>query len=213
MDEPVLELQDDAAVVVQAEDESSDTPTLKFDEEEGSDDGDDDDDPPPAGDVGDKEVTITKTVRRKKSPSVLLSEADERLVATWLETDGHFIYDKGNRSYKDRAKCHKAFQDLGKKMDPPKTAEELRTWWYSVRSRFGRLTTSKSGQGASQSSKRLTDRERWILDVFHFLKPHIVRQRKPSMLGLKQVRIQSCLSILVLLCPCKATFKYLLLST
>ena len=132
------------------------------------------------------DVVVTKVRRRKKAPPVLISEENEKLIATWLETEGHYVYDKGNKDYKKSEKTAAAFEKLGKSLDPPITANQLRTWFYSIRSRFGRLTTEKSGQAAH--NRRLTDRERWILDIFSFLKPHIVRQRKTKMIGLTEVR-------------------------
>ncbi|KAG0722849.1 hypothetical protein GWK47_043780 [Chionoecetes opilio] len=56
------------------------------------------------------------------------------------------------------------------------------TWFTSFRPRFGRLTNLKSGDGA----KRLTERENWIMNMFQFLKLHIVRQKKPRTLGMLQ---------------------------
>lgn len=40
-----------------------------------------------------------------------------------------------------------------------------------MRTTYGRLTKTVSGQG----SKIMTDRERWIVDKFSFLKGHIAR--------------------------------------
>ncbi|XP_066957984.1 uncharacterized protein [Macrobrachium rosenbergii] len=74
-----------------------------------------------------------------------------------------------------------AFEEKGQSLVPPVSGRELRTWFTSLRSRFGLLTAEKSGQG---TGRRLTDREKWILNIFHFLKPHIVHQRKPKVLGL-----------------------------
>lgn len=121
---------------------------------------------------------------RKKNPSVILSEENERLVGEWLETEAEFIYNKGLTAYKDKAKVWRAFEEKGQSLVPPVSGRELRTWFTSLRSRFGRLTAEKSGQG---TGRRLTDREKWILNIFHFLKPHIVRQRKPKVLGLPMV--------------------------
>lgn len=50
-------------------------------------------------------------------------------------------------------------------------AKALRRWYDSMRTRFGKLTLTKSGQGANER----TDRDRWILDTFSFLSKHIVR--------------------------------------
>ncbi|XP_064120238.1 uncharacterized protein LOC135224845 [Macrobrachium nipponense] len=120
----------------------------------------------------------------KKSLCVILSDENERLVGEWLEHEAQFIYNKRMAAYKDKAKVWKAFDDKGMSLRPPVTGNELRTWFTSLKSRFGRLTAEKSGQGAS---RRLTDQEKWMLNIFHFLKPHIIRQKKPKMSGLPMV--------------------------
>lgn len=111
------------------------------------------------------------------------------MLGEWLEEEAEFIYNKGLTEYKDKAKVYHAFDEKAKTLNPPISSQALHTWFYSLRSRFGRLTAEKSGQG---SSRRLTDRERWILNIFLFLRPHIVRQGKPKVLGLPQVRYSVC---------------------
>ena len=48
---------------------------------------------------------------------------------------------------------------------------ELHTWYKTVRTQFGKLSKRKSGDG----SRELSDRDRWVLTSFDFLKTHIVR--------------------------------------
>ena len=120
-------------------------------------------------------------VKKKiKSQHVTISKEDEKKIAEFIENSADYIFNKGSRYYKDKPKVVAAFAELGQTLNPPVSGKELRVWWYSIRSRFGRLTTKKSGQG---SEKRLTEREQWILDIFHFLGPHIVRQRKTKQVG------------------------------
>ncbi|XP_064098007.1 uncharacterized protein LOC135209241 [Macrobrachium nipponense] len=121
---------------------------------------------------------VPSMVRRT---SVILSDENERLEGEWLEHETQFIYNTGMAAYKDKAKVWKAFDDKGKSLRPPVTGNELRTWFMSLRIRFGCLTAEKSGQGAS---RQLTDREKWILNIFHFLNPHIVYRKTPKMFGL-----------------------------
>ena len=136
------------------------------------------------GDDEAAETTVIARRKRRKNPSVIISEEDEKRLGEWLEDEAEFIYNKGLSAYKDKAKVTRAFEEKARTLDPPLTGEELKTWFTSLRSRFGRLTAEKSGQGAR---RRLTDREKWILNIFHFLRPHIVRQKQPKMLGLPQV--------------------------
>ncbi len=49
---------------------------------------------------------------------------------------------------------------------------KLQTWVESMRSRYGRLTQTKSEQGAKEN----TERAAWILEKFNFLKDHIACQ-------------------------------------
>ena len=55
--------------------------------------------------------------------------------------------------------------------------KQLHTWYESVRSKIGKLTDRKSGS----ATKELSDRDKYLLDKFGFLKDHIVRQ--PSRVG------------------------------
>ncbi|KAK3877761.1 hypothetical protein Pcinc_017554 [Petrolisthes cinctipes] len=48
------------------------------------------------------------------------------------------------------------------------------------KSHYGRLIKDKNGDGA----KRLTERKKWIIATFSFLKPHIRRQCTPRSMGL-----------------------------
>jgi len=49
--------------------------------------------------------------------------------------------------------------------------KQLKTWIESQRTRYGKLTSMKSGQGAM----KLTERDEWITTAWQFLKDHIVR--------------------------------------
>lgn len=42
-----------------------------------------------------------------------------------------------------------------------------------MRTRFARITSTRSGQGSVLDE--LTERDRWIFNSFQFLRPHIVR--------------------------------------
>lgn len=123
--------------------------------------------------------------RKRKATQVILAEETERLLGEWLEFDVPYFYNRGLPDYKNKAKQQAVLEEKGKSLDPPLTAVQLEQWLTTIRTRFGRLSKEKSGQGAV----RLTDREKWILRTFHFLKPHITRQRKPRTLGLSQVCI------------------------
>lgn len=47
----------------------------------------------------------------------------------------------------------------------------LQTWMTNMRTRYAKLIHTKSGQGV----KVFTDRDKWIMEAFAFLRCHIVR--------------------------------------
>ncbi|XP_066980090.1 uncharacterized protein [Macrobrachium rosenbergii] len=165
------EEEEDLALVYESD------PAAAADDNSHEGDADDDTEGTPEGD----DLDGPTGQGQKKNPSVILSEENERLVGEWLETEAEFIYNKGLTAYKDKAKVWRAFEEKGQLLVPPVSGCEVRTWFTSLRSRFGRLMAEKNGQG---TGRRLTDREKWILNIFHFLKLHIVHQRKPKVLGL-----------------------------
>ena len=119
--------------------------------------------------------------RKKKSPPVILKDADEQRIAKHIENECHFIFDKGHREYKNAEKTASAFETMAKTLQPAISGPELRTWFHSNRSRLGRLTLQ------SDPDRRLTQRELWIKQIFGFLQPHIVRHRKSKVVAFKNV--------------------------
>ena len=53
----------------------------------------------------------------------------------------------------------------------PFSAMDLKIWFKGMRTRYGKHTSKKSGDGA----KEHTDRDTWILRSFSFLDDHIAR--------------------------------------
>ena len=135
--------------------------------------------------AGTSDVCLVEEVigkRKKKSPPIILKDDDEKRIAKWIETQGHYIFDKGHREYKNAQKTALAFETLGKSLNPSISGPELRKWFHSNRSRLGRLTL-----GQSDPDRRLTQREKWIIEIFGFLTPHIVRHRKSKVVAFKNV--------------------------
>ena len=122
--------------------------------------------------------------RQKKKCAPFISDADEKKIAEWIETEGHYLFDKGHAEYKNTAKISRAYHDLGQSLEPPISGPEVRKWFKAMRSKFTKLTAMKSGAGASG---RLTGREKWIIHIFNFLRPHIVRYRKTTVVGFQNV--------------------------
>ena len=105
------------------------------------------------------------------------------MLGEWVQ-ENPFLYDRGHEDYKDMQRKMRLYEEKGRSLEPPLTGKQLSTWLRSIRTRYGRLTKTKSGQAA----RDLTAREKWILNVFSFFGRHIVRQKKPKTLGLKKVR-------------------------
>ncbi|XP_068208963.1 uncharacterized protein [Palaemon carinicauda] len=119
-------------------------------------------------------------MRRRKTTNIILPEKTERLLGEWLEFDVPFIYDKGDLRHKQKEHVERVWEEKAASLNPPLASQDLKTWFSSLRSRFGRLSKEESGKG----SRKMTGREKWILSVFKFLKPHIVRHRKGRTLGI-----------------------------
>ena len=121
--------------------------------------------------------------RRKKSPSVLLTDEQERMLGQWLQ-EHPFLYDRGLTCFREVAKKTRLLAEKAKSLDPPLTGPQLSTWLRSIRTRYARLTKGKSSRAAERD---LTEREKWILSEFKFFRKHIFRHRKPKTRGLKEV--------------------------
>ena len=129
----------------------------------------------PAGAKGPKK-------RKRVTRMTVLDEAVERQLGEWLEFEATFIYDKKDPRHTNKDLVNVTWASKASSLNPPLTMEELKKWWDSIRTRFGKVSAGgKSGQAAVQ----LTDRELWILNTFSFLRSHIVRQRKTRTCGLQ----------------------------
>ena len=107
----------------------------------------------------------------KKRPNVIslvLTPEQEEELADWLKSFD-FIYVKDTNMKK------RVWETQAKKMGLD--VKQLHTWYESVRSKIGKLTDRKLGS----ATKELSDRDKYLLDKFGFLKDHIVRQ--PSRVG------------------------------
>ncbi|XP_050711228.1 uncharacterized protein LOC126995584 [Eriocheir sinensis] len=102
-----------------------------------------------------------------------LSPEQEQIMVEWLE-DHPILYNKKLSSYKDTAKKERLWLEKAAELGKPVLV--LKTWYTSLRSRYGRL--KKSGD----PDPELTEREEWILRVFEFLRPHIYDVQKRTTL-------------------------------
>lgn len=121
--------------------------------------------------------------RRRRATNVILPDDIERDLGEWLHYEVPFMYDKGDPCHKNKDLIESCWNTKGASLDPPVSGANLKMWFNSQRSRYGRLIKDKSGDGA----KRLTEREKWIIATFSFLKPHIRRQHTPRSMGLRRM--------------------------
>jgi len=105
----------------------------------------------------------------EKTPKLILSDHSEIDISDWLKSN-QFIYTKGSREFRETQLKIRAWEEKAKELNVEPAA--LQTWYESIRTKVGKLTKDKSGQAAPQ----LTDREKFIIMHFRFLKDHIVRQ-------------------------------------
>ena len=108
--------------------------------------------------------------KAKRKPNLQMDEAMEEEVIGLL-IDNPVLYAKGLRDYKDTVKKQRLWEKKAEELNLETSI--LQTWYKSMRTRLSKLTKSKSGDG----SREMTDRDKWILNSFEFLKKHICRLR------------------------------------
>ena len=105
--------------------------------------------------------------RQKKGQmkSIFLSDSDEEAIVEFVKWHEE-LYDKTNDSFKDKQKKERLWEQL------PATRNLPKKWFGTQRTRYGKLTLTKSGQAAEKS----TERQTWLKDSLSFLRGHIRRQ-------------------------------------
>ena len=111
-----------------------------------------------------------RRLKKPRKPNLQMDEAMEEEVSDWL-IDNPVLYSKGLRDYKDTFKKQRLWEKKAAELNLEPSI--LQTWYKSMRTRLSKLTKSKSGDG----SREMTDRDKWILTRFEFLKKHICRLR------------------------------------
>ena len=77
------------------------------------------------------------------------------------------LHDKTNNKFK-----YKEGRTMGETSSRNLSVNTVRNWFKTQRTRYGKLTRTKSGQTAEKSTKRQT----WLKDSFSFLQGHIRRK-------------------------------------
>lgn len=110
-----------------------------------------------------KKRKVTKEAR------FIFSDDQEEDIVNWLR-ENPILYNKKLREYSTGGtRKQKLWED--KAADLGCSTTQLYRWWESMRTMYGKLTKSQSGQG----TPNFTERQEWIIKTFNFIKPHIVR--------------------------------------
>ena len=107
--------------------------------------------------------------KQRKFHAPLTDDEEEQMI-DWLR-DHPELYNRKLKSYKDIRAKEAHWMDIAAILG--RDVHYLKTWYQSIRTRFGRLRKKKSGDGAADP----TDRDAWILRCLDFLAPHIVEVR------------------------------------
>ena len=101
--------------------------------------------------------------------SIFLSDSDEEAIVEFIKQQEE-LYDKTNDRFKDKQKKERLWELLAATRNLP--IKTVKKWFETQRTRYGKLTQTKSGQAAEKS----TERQTWLKDSFSFLRGHIKRK-------------------------------------
>ncbi|CAG2241327.1 unnamed protein product [Mytilus edulis] len=116
-------------------------------------------------------TTEQKSKKQKKSCR-LRDDQEEAEVLEWVE-EHPILWNKKHKEYKNKSVKDRIWQDKADEIDTD--VENLKRWYTDLRDWNTKLHSSRSGDG----SKDLTDREKWVMDRFKFLKTNIRHRRAP----------------------------------
>ena len=95
----------------------------------------------------DADVDSTQSRQKKgKMKSIFLSDSDKEAIIEFVKQHKE-LYDKTNDSFKDKQKKRLWGQLAATRNLPVKTVKK---WFNTQRTRYGKLTQTKSGQGAEK---------------------------------------------------------------
>ena len=98
------------------------------------------------------------------SPILTAEQEDE--VVQWIEAHP-MLYNPNLTDYNSQQMKYQLWEDKARELGIHVT--KLQGWWLSMRSMFGRLSCDGPDQ--------VTDRDRWVLTRFHFLRPYMIRTK------------------------------------
>ena len=114
------------------------------------------------------DTDVESTPRQKKGQmkSIFLSDSGEEAIVEFVKHHEE-LYDKTNNSFKDKQKKEGLWEQLAAARNLP--VKTVKKWFDTQRTRYGKLTQTKSGQAAEKS----TERQTWLKDSLSFLRGHI----------------------------------------
>jgi hypothetical protein len=125
------------------------------------------DDPAIEPQSGVEEVPNVPQQKRRKMLTDL-TEDQEQTMVEWLSAHP-ILYNKKQKGYKETQKKEYLWREQANK-----DADVIKTWYSSIRTRYGRLKKTRSGA----PDEELTERDSWILREFGFLQPHFIEVKK-----------------------------------
>ena len=98
----------------------------------------------------DTDVQSTQSRKKKgQMKSIFLSDSDEEAIMEFVKLDEE-LYDKANNSFKDKQKTERLWETLAATRKLP--ANTVKKWFETQRTRYSKLTQTKSGQAAEMST-------------------------------------------------------------
>ncbi len=122
-----------------------------------------------------QEPTLEESeVQKKKAKPLILTAEQEDDIVKWLKGNP-CLFNKKLNDYRNTELKSLLWNLKGEELQVE--AALLKTWFESMRTRFGKLTKTQSFDDAAENTD-LTERDQWIIDRFEFLHQHIVRIRR-----------------------------------
>ena len=123
--------------------------------------------------------------KAQKGKFLVTLEVEQRL-AYWYR-DNPLFYDRTHIEFKDRDMKQRLLEEMVATLEAPQTAVQLKTWMESMRTAYGKL---RKGPQPGSAKRALTYKDKWILDNFNFLSPHI-RAVTPSRAGYVSKKLET----------------------